>query len=79
MIEFVYEAWYDDKIISNELVYKSFRTTGIANNLDHTEDYLFSSWNQMNNEFPMIENDLDWDYEYSQNLNEKEILDYDEE
>ena len=44
MIEFVYEAWYDDKIISNELVYKCFRTTGIANNLDHSEDYLFSSW-----------------------------------
>ena len=55
----------DDKIINNELVYKSFRTTGIANNLDHMEDYLFSSRNKMNNEVPKIENDLDWDYEYS--------------
>ena len=31
MIEFICETWYNDKIISNELVYKSFRTTSIAN------------------------------------------------
>jgi len=32
----------------------------------------------MNNELPMIENNLDEDYEYSINLNEDKILDYDE-
>jgi hypothetical protein len=40
MIEFVCEAWYNDKIISNELIYKSFRTTGIDNNLVRKEDDL---------------------------------------
>ena len=39
----------DDKIISNKLVYKSFWTKGINNNLDSKEDYSFSSLKKMNN------------------------------
>lgn len=65
----------DDKIISNKLVYKSFWTKGINNNLDSKEDYSFSSLKKMNNELPKIENNLDKDYEYSINLNEEKILD----
>ena len=47
MIEFIYGVWYNDSIISKDVIYKSFRATGIANNLDHSEDYLFSSWQRM--------------------------------
>ena len=44
MIEFVCDVWYNNDIISKELIYKSFRVTGIANNLNHSEDNLFIAW-----------------------------------
>ncbi len=42
MIEFICVVWYNDSIISKDVIYKSFRATGIANYFDHSEDYLFS-------------------------------------
>ena len=58
MIQFICEIWYDDKIITKEIIYKSFRATGIANNLNKSEDYLFTSWARMKEENPLIEDDL---------------------
>ena len=39
MIEYIWYIWYDDKIITKEIIYKSFRVKGIVNKLDKTEDY----------------------------------------
>ena len=59
MIQFICEIWYDDKIITKEIIYKSFRATGIANNLNKSEDYLFTSWARMKEDNPLIEDDLE--------------------
>ena len=58
IIEFICNVWYDNSIISKEIIYNSFRCTGIANNINGTEDYLFSAWNYMKNEKPLIINDF---------------------
>ena len=34
----------DENIITKEMIYKSFRITGITNSLNSEEDYLFSAW-----------------------------------
>ena len=41
------KIWQNEKIITQEMIYKSFRCTGIANNLNRSEDYLFTAWKQM--------------------------------
>ena len=45
------------------MIYNSFRYTGIVNSLNHSEDQLFSSWSRMKEEKPLIENDLEKDYQ----------------
>ena len=59
MIEYICDIWYDDKIITKEIIYKSFRATGIAHKLDKSEDYLFTSWARMKEDNKLIENDLE--------------------
>ena len=54
IIEIVCETWYNDKIITSEMIYNSFRYTGIANSLNHSEDHLFNSWSRMKEEKPLI-------------------------
>ena len=54
MIQYICDIWYDEKIISREMVYKSFRETGIGNKLDRTEDSLFGAWAKMKNEIPLL-------------------------
>ena len=54
MIEYICDIWYDDKIITKEIIYKSFRATGIAHKLDKSEDYLFTSWARMKEDNPLI-------------------------
>ncbi len=68
MIEFVCDLLYNNDIISKELIYKSFRVTGIANNLNHSEDNLFTVWKAMEKEQPIRENDLEVDYSCCVNL-----------
>ena len=34
MIYFTFDTWYDSNIIIKEIIYKSFRVTGITNKLD---------------------------------------------
>ena len=61
MIDFVYKTWYDTNKITDAMIYKRFRTNGIANNLNHSEDELFISWKKMENEKAIIDNDLEID------------------
>ena len=62
MIQFICDTWYDDHIITKEIIYKSFRVTVIGNKLDHSEDGLFPAWKKMEEEVPFIEDDLEIDY-----------------
>ena len=61
MIEFVCDVWYNNDIISKELIYESFRVIAISNNL-------FTAWKKMEDEQQIIENDLEVDYSYEENL-----------
>ena len=63
-------------IITKEMVYKSFRVTGIANKLDNLEYSLFQAWSKIKEENPLIEDDLGDNYE---NANGDEILDENED
>ena len=75
MISFIFDTWYDSNIIIKEIIYKSFRVTGISNKLDHSEDNLFKSWSEMENEQLFINNDLADEY----NLDENSEISDDEE
>ena len=77
MIQFICDTWYDDNIITKEMVYKSFRVTGISNKLDRSEDDLFSAWKKMEEEAPLIEDDLEIYYKFSGEIDE-EVLDDDD-
>ena len=59
------------------MIYKSFRVTGIGNKLDHSEDGLFSVWKKMEEEAPFIEDDLEIDYQFTEEIGD-EILDDDD-
>ena len=67
MIAFICDTWYDNNVITNDMVYKSFRVTGIANKLDYTEDNLFKAWSQMEKEQPFINNDLEEEFKLNEN------------
>ena len=54
------------------MIYESFRCTGISNNLNHSQDGLFTVWKKI----PIVENDLEVNYD---NLNKNEILDDEED
>ena len=43
IIDWICSIWNDPNIITKELIYKSFRCTGIANKLDSSEDNLFTA------------------------------------
>ena len=62
MIEFVCKVWYDEYIITKEMIKKSFICTGIIYDKNQKEG-LFTAWQKMQNENPIIENDLANDYE----------------
>ena len=72
MIQYVCEVWYDNDIITRDMIYKSFRETVIGNKLDRTEDYLFGAWSKMKNEIPLVETDLEDNYPIQNN---DEVLD----
>ena len=60
------------KKITQEMIYKSFRCTVIANNLSRNENYFFTARKHMQEEAPLIEDDID------ENINEQEISDEDD-
>ena len=71
IIDWICSIWNDPNIITKELIYKSFRCTGIANNLDSSEDNLFTAWSHMKEEKPLIENEIMYD------IDEEEVVDSD--
>ena len=73
IIDWICSVWNNDEIISRELIYNSFRCTGIGNNLNGSEDHMFTAWKHMQEEKPLIDDDI------CEILNEKEILDSDSE
>ena len=54
-IKFICDTWFDDQIITKEMIYKRFKVTGLCNKLDHSEDYLFSAWKNMEEGASFIE------------------------
>ena len=56
MIDWIVEVWDDSKVITKELVYNSFRCTGIGNSLNREEDSKFTAWRKMKTEMPIIYN-----------------------
>ena len=76
MIPFICDTWYNSNVISNDMVYKSFKVSGLANKLDHSEDNLFKAQSQMEKEQPIINNDLEEEFKLNEN---NEISDNDED
>ena len=62
MIEFVCKVWHDEYIITKEMIKKELLCTGITHDKNQKEG-LFTAWQKMQNENPIIENDLANDYE----------------
>ena len=54
------KVWWDENIITKEMIYKSFRITGIANSLNGEEDYLFSAWAKMQEVFLELGYKFSW-------------------
>ncbi len=54
MIDFIVSVWFDNEIITKEIVYNSFRTTGISNKLNRSEDGLFKVWSKIKEEIPNL-------------------------
>ena len=50
MLSIICDTWHDNTIITKQIIYKSFRVTGLDNKIDHSEDMLFNSWREMQNE-----------------------------
>ena len=44
MIDWICKIWQNEKKITQEMIYKSFRCTVIANNLSRSENYFFTVW-----------------------------------
>ena len=64
MIKFICDTWNSDIVISKEIIWKSFKVTGLTNKFDHSEDSLFKAWSNMEKEVPLIEDDLENDYNF---------------
>ncbi len=76
MIKFICDTWYSENIITKDMIRKSFKITGLTNKLDHSEDCLFQAWSKMKEEVPLIDDDLQEDYNFDEN---SEVLDDDED
>ena len=53
------KVWLDPNLIKKEMIYNSFRYTGIAKALNGKEDNLFNAWKKMEEGNPLIENDIE--------------------
>ena len=74
MIEFVCKVWYDECIITKDMIKKSFICTGIICDNNQNKG-LFTAWQKMQNENPIIENNLANDYEEIEAIQEDMELD----
>ena len=59
LINWVAETWWDDNLINPFLIKNSFKVTGLSNNLDGSEDELFTGFKRLK-ELVVVEDD---DYE----------------
>ena len=68
IIEWVDEIWYSDSIITNEMIFNSFKFSGISSSFDGSEDDQFRGYEHLEkgNEIVELENDeaLDQDDDY---------------
>lgn len=72
IIDWVGDIWYDDNIISKELIKNSFKVCGLSNNVDCSEDNLIKVLDFLENKTEDVE---DGDEEYIKNdLNDKEDI-----
>ena len=55
----IIKIWWNPNLITKEMIYNSFRYTGIANALNWKEDNLFNAWKKMEEGNPLIENDIE--------------------
>ena len=44
VIDWIQDIWYNSKAINKDLIYKSFRTCGLTNKLDGSENHLFKGF-----------------------------------
>ena len=61
-------AMKEKYIITSKMVYNSFRYKGIENALNHSEDNLFNRRQRMKDEKSLIDNDLENDFDFNDNL-----------
>lgn len=59
------KVWWDQCLITKDMIYKFFRCTGIANALKGSEDYFFTAWKKMSEENPLIKNYIEESHEDS--------------
>ena len=58
ILNWISEIWWDDSLITSSMIKYSFRTTGIANKFDKSEDSLFKGFQRLREEVA-IEKDKD--------------------
>ena len=44
ILEWIYEIWFSDSIITNQMILNSFKYTGINSQLDGNEDHQFRGY-----------------------------------
>ena len=76
MIKFICDTWYSDIIISKVIIWKNFKVTVLTNKFDNSEDSLFTAWSNMEKEVPLIDDDLENDYNFDGKI---EVLDDDDD
>ena len=48
ILNFIYKNWYEESRIKKDIMVNAFLTCGITQNLDGTEDDLFSGFQKLN-------------------------------
>ena len=61
MIQFICDSWYDPKIITSDMIKRSFECTGIVYSPNQDKD-VFTAWKKMNEENDLIADDLGDDF-----------------
>ena len=72
IINWVSDIWWDEFAINQIMIKNSFRTTGISNNLNGSENLLFKAYDKLKEEI-VIEQDINEKEEIAENDSEHEI------
>ena len=57
IINWIGDIWYDDTIISKNIIYNSFKVCGLSNNINGTEDHLIKCFEFLKNKINEISED----------------------